>query len=368
MSFAPASRLKFGLETEYLVVRLSDWKPLWHTELSFDEIYPVLESIPLEGILPLDGLELEPPHRKMLPYVVEGYHLPHQDHEAESMLPKGIEIRTPVTDSLETCFAQQRILLDRLQSALSTKNLGVVALSHHPLHHRFRGPQNKRRHDFWLWAMEVMTTYGPDLNVGLPAEWFEKIDQEDLLEKINYYGPAMTALSVAAPFRDGGLWEIRGATGLSLRTYRRSVIAPPIEIHPHENHRLEFKVFDMTPNFDELRSYFGLFIGMLASDRLKGRASNATRIYDSGAVGLTGLRTPEIGARLNELIEASRAVLPEFGLDPEILSPAEARLRSRRTPAEDLIGLFERSGRKLEPVLEELYRATCEGRSLRTHG
>ena len=49
-------------------------------------------------------------------------------------------------------------------------------MSHHPVEDRFEGPQNKRRHDFWQWAMLAMTTYGPDVNVSLPAPLNDRLD------------------------------------------------------------------------------------------------------------------------------------------------------------------------------------------------
>ena len=89
--------------------------------------------------------------------------------------------------------------------------------------------------------MQAMVTYGPDLNVSLPPELNERLDFADLHAKVNYYAPALTALSLASPFYLGRLWKIRGRVGKSIRTYRRSVIAPAIELHPQEAGRLEYK-------------------------------------------------------------------------------------------------------------------------------
>ena len=69
-------------------------------------------------------------------------------------------------------------------------------------------------------------TYGPDVNVSVPKTLAQNIDLEDLNEKVNYYAPALTALSAASPLRQGDLWRIRGRVGKSVRTYHRSAIAP----------------------------------------------------------------------------------------------------------------------------------------------
>ena len=146
--------------------------------------------------------------------------------------------------------------------------------------------------------------------------------------KINHYGPAMTAFSVAAPFRNGELWRVRGEEGLSLRTYRRSIIAPPIEVHPHENRRLEFKVFDMTPNLADIEGYFLLFMTLLLDKDLRGRASNATRIYDSGEVAVEGFGADQVVERASSLLERAQVVLP-MGFRPK---PSQATGTEARQP------------------------------------
>ena len=157
----------FGIEAELLLVDAATFRPLWHPDLTFAALNEVLESIDVDDV-PLDGLRTEPPHAKLMPFVVEGYHLPDDRMNPVDMLPKGIEIRTPVATSIDEAVDWLRTLHVRLDRALASRGIGTVAISYHPIEHHFEGPQNKRRHDFWQWAMEAMLTYGPDLNVGLP--------------------------------------------------------------------------------------------------------------------------------------------------------------------------------------------------------
>ena len=81
-----------------------------------------------------------------------------------------------------------------------------------------------------------MTTYGPDINVSFPEEITQKLfgNIDDLHLKVNYYAPAMAALSLAAPFFGGAPWIIKGERGKSFRTFKRSVIAPAIELQRRE--------------------------------------------------------------------------------------------------------------------------------------
>lgn len=342
---------RFGLEAEFLLVRLDDYHPLWHKDVTFEALNGILERIPLDGVGGLEGLELEPPHRKLMPYVVEGYHVPDQDYAAVDIKPKGVEIRTPVCSTLEGCLATFELLLKRLQEALARENMTAVALSHHPLEKTFSGPQNKRRHDFWQWAMEVMTTYGPDINVALPTELQDQLDVKDLEAKIDFYGPALSALSVASPFVDGGLWDFRGRTGHSFRMFKRSVIAPPIEIHPDEDWRLEFKVFDMPNSTIDFHCQFLCFLALLLTPELKGRASRQSRIYDLGQVARFGLAAEDVKERLNEIFELSPPHLEAWGFNPAPLEHFHRRLRSGRTPADDLIDLYHSRKGRLADVL-----------------
>lgn len=331
---------RFGIEAEYQLAEADTLRPLWHQDLSFDELNEVLESIPFDDLPPLDGLELEPPHRKLMPYAVEGYHVPAPDLSPIDLLPKGIEIRTPVCSSIEQCLACLKTLHDRLEAALSGRGYKLVSLSHHPTEHHFEGPQNKRRYDFWQWAMEVMTTYGPDINVSLPVELNGRIDVADLHRKVNYYSPTLAALSLASPIYRGKLWKNRGTIGKSIRTYRRSVIAPAIELHPEENGRLEFKLFEATNRLEEYYAYFLLWLTLLLDDGLKGRSRNQTRIYDLGAVARFGLDAETVRERAGEVLGRAPAVLDGYGFDVDPLSTMNQRLETGCLPADDIVEQF----------------------------
>lgn len=341
MSNQNRDSFRFGIEAEYQLADSGTFRPLWHQDLSFEELNEALESIDIDDLPPLDGLELEPPHRKLMPFAVEGYHVPAPDLSPIDLLPKGIEIRTPVCSSIEECLDSLKKLHDRLESALSGRGYTLVSLSHHPTEHHFEGPQNKRRHDFWQWAIEVMTTFGPDINVSLPAELNDRIDTADLHQKVNYYSPALAALSLASPIFRGTLWKIRGSIGKSIRTYRRSVIAPAIEIHPEENGRLEFKLFEATNRLDDYHAYFLLWLILLLDDELKGRSHNQTRIYDLSAVARFGLETETVRERAGELLARATAVLGRYGFDPSPLNIIDERLETGRLPADDIIDRFQ---------------------------
>ncbi|MGZ3770879.1 MAG: glutamate-cysteine ligase family protein [Bdellovibrio sp.] len=342
----------YGLELEYLLMDKNSAKPLWYQDVTFKELNACFESISLEGIPSLAGLELEAPHKKNMPYIVEGYHVPDEHFNMVDMLPKGVEIRTPVVNSVEKCLHFAKILFDRLQSGLNEIGYSAVALSHHPLYSEFSGQQNKRRHDFWQWAMEVMTTYGPDINVSLPEELSKRLDLKDLEAKVNYYAPAMAAFSLASPFVDNSLWKIREKYGKSFRTHKRSYIAPPIEIHPDEGFRLEFKVFEMSPHLQDYQNFFLLFLTLLLDENLKGRASKQTRIYDLGNVAQFGFNATEMSDRAAALLQSAFKVLPQWGFSADPLKDFVPRFERKRCPADDMIEKYLQTNDLKEILLE----------------
>lgn len=342
----------FGLEAEFLLVDAGSFEPLWHPQLRFDELYAILESIPADDV-PCDGLDAEPLHRAAMPFIVEGYHLPDPDLNPVSMLPKGIEIRTPACSSIDDCLSGLRTLHQRLQQALAPHGYRAAVLSFHPTQTRFAGPQNKRRHDFWQWAMEAMTTYGPDVNVSLPTDVGKSLDLDDLDAKVNYYAPALTALSLASPLYGGGLWQIRGRVGKSVRTYHRSAIAPAIEIHPDENLRLEFKTFDMSCSLADYHNYFLVWLALILDDGLAGRATAETRIYDMGRVARDGLDAETVRTRCGEVLSRAPGVLEKWGFDSAPLRLFQQRLDTGRVPADDIIDLYQRE-RCVSGVLRHL--------------
>ena len=336
---------RFGLEAEFCLAQKTTLKPLWYKDVSFQQLDSLFTTLSLDGIPSLDGLSAEPPHQKLMPWIVEGYGVPDADFKVIDALPKGVEIRTPVCASIQETLAVYETLYERLKTGLASLNMVPLAISHHPTESKFTGAQNKRRHDFWQWAMEVMTTYGPDINVSFPQDITKKIfsNVEDLHAKVDYYAPAMAAISLNSPFLNGKPWEVKGARGLSHRTFRRSTIAPAIELHEDENFRIEFKVFEMTSNVRDFEAYFLLTTALFLDEELKGRASRYERIYDLGQVARHGLRAEGMRERLSELMKRAPTILERHGFKSEALSIIADRIETYRTPAHAALERYDQT-------------------------
>lgn len=349
-----ADSFHFGLETEYLVVDRENYRPLWYRDLSFQTLNATLEDIPIGDLPSMAGTEIEAPHTRAMPYVVEGYHVADEKGNMVDILPKGLEIRTPICDSLTACLDTLKTLHARMQEAIAPLGYTAVSLSYHPVETEFYAERGWRRHDFWQWALQAMLTFGPDINLSLPHELSARLDLADLELKINYYAPAMAAFSLASPFYAGDIWKVRGRLCKSFRTHRRSTYAPAVELHPHEHMRLEFKPFEMSWRLEDFENYFLLFLTLVLDDGLTGRASNQMRIYDLGAVARWGFYAEEIAPRAEELLARAPKVLRDWGFDPTPLCSFEKRAYFRKTPADELIDRYAEANRDLSQVLRSL--------------
>ncbi len=333
---------RFGLEAEYLLVDVDTFRPLSYRELVFEDLNALLESVPTGDLPSCEALTLAPPHRRRMPIYVEGYHLPDPNVPHPELVPKGLEIRTPICSSIGEAVELLGEYHRRLQRSLADNGYAAVSLSYHPTEESFEGPQGSRSADRWRWAQEAMLTYGPDVNLGLPARLTRTMDRNDLLAKINAYAPALVALTVASPLVRGGPWKVHGRTGKSVRTYRRSVAGQSLRFHDDQQGRIEFKSFEMSHRLKDFHAYFLLVLEVLLDDGLRDRDRDQDRVYGLGAVALDGLNVPTVYNRVAEILERAPRTLARWGFDSEPLRPFHDRLATRRVPADEILELLDR--------------------------
>lgn len=342
----------FGLEVELLLVRSSSSSPLLCTDLKFEELLDLIDSIDTSDIA-IDGLNVKPLHRKPSHYLVEGYTLTDDRMRPVDLLPKGVEIRTPVYHSIDAVLDCVAVLEERLQQRLRAAGMSAVVLGHHPTAVDLQAPPNYERHDYWQWALVATSTYGPDINISLPEPVGKRVDLKKLSARVNYYLPALAALSLNSPLYLGDLWRVRGEIGKSVRTFRRSVYAPIHYIHEKPSLRFEFKAFEMASCLDDYAAYFLCSMALLLDDELVGEASDQERIYDLGRIAVEGLQLEWVRERCRVVLDSSRRIAGELGYDAVCLDEMYRRLQEIWVPADGVIGSFERTA-SVESVLREL--------------
>ncbi len=136
----------------------------------------------------LTGFNIKPLHKRANPYLIEGYYLTDDEMKPRTLLPKGIEVRTPLRSSIEDTVAVLCRGLLNAYAAVFTPDFGyyLCTISHHPTKSNFQAAPNYKRHDYWQWALTAMTTFGPDINISLPQILLEEVDQKHLNERINF--------------------------------------------------------------------------------------------------------------------------------------------------------------------------------------
>jgi len=337
------SSFGFGIETEHCLVRSDNFTPLFHEDLDFERLLALVEEIDVADF-PTDGFNIKPLHRKAIPYLIEGYYLTDEAMKPLEMLVKGLEIRTPIADSIEGSIARLAVLTERLREKVATQNISLCSISHHPTRSKFEARRNYRRNDYWQWALTAMTTFGPDFNVSVPDSLQDAVNRDELNEKINYYLPSVVALSFASPLENGELWQVDGQVGKSLRTFQRSLYAPLYYVHTEPSLRFEFKGFEMATDMNDYKGYFLCGLSMLLDDTLTGRASDEGRINRLRELSVTGLCRPEDKERAAKVLASAEKIACLFDFDASALKTLWERLESNRTPADDIIKQFTTCG------------------------
>ncbi len=147
----------FGIETEFCLLDAQRFNPLFHADLDFERLLTLTDDIPVSDFS-TEGFNIKPLHRKVNPYLIEGYYLTDSDMKPTKMLPKGIEVRTPIAYSIAQTVSNVETLTDRLQRKVEKEGWSLCSISHHPTESDFHAAPNYRRHDYWQWALTAMTT------------------------------------------------------------------------------------------------------------------------------------------------------------------------------------------------------------------
>ena len=343
-------RFKFGIEAQFMLARATDCRPLWVHDVDAEQLLDIIDSIDTDH-LPIDGFTTKPLHRRPSHFLVDGYTLMDAEMQPMKLLPKGIEIRTPACSSIDKSVEMLQDLHVRMNGALRKCGLTSAIVSHHPEEVQFVAPRNNAQNDLWQAALVATTTYGPDINISLPSDQVERVNREELHEKINYYMPALVALSLNSSIVAGALWMVRKEVGKSIYTYRRSMSAPLYMVHQKPQLRFEFKGFEIAERLDDYAAYFLMCLALLLDDKLRGRASDQTRVFDLRACAVMGLASEWVRTRGMQVIESAARIGSGFGFDIAPLDEMARRIDRRCLPADDLAQQFIASNNSIRELI-----------------
>ncbi len=344
------SKFGFGIEAEYLLLD-RDFRPLFAEDLDFVTLRDCVDSIPASD-LGCDGFNIKPLHKNANPYLIEGYYLTDEEMKPHTLLPKGIEVRTPIRSSIEETITVLADATERLRSRIASDfGYYLCTISHHPTKSNFQAAPNYRRHDYWQWALTAMTTFGPDINISLPQNLLAEVDQKHLNERINFYMPSVIALTFASPLLDGQLWTVDGVPGKSVRTYLRSQWAPLYYVHTEPQLRFEFKGLEMPLEIGDYKAFFLVALALLLDTTLTLKTSDEERIANLRYFAVHGLESEASQFCAKALLKAAERTALRLSLDASCLSPLWRRLEAGNSPADRISRTF-RTETTLEKTLE----------------
>lgn len=296
-------------------------------------------------------------------WYIEGYERFNADGQVIDCLPKGIEIRTTVHNTIQGAidelYASFRLLREKAMQAGFTP----VLTSFHPYRTQFvpdpplNAYEEQRRQNSpeARTAFIPLLTYGPDLNLSCQG-----LDSNTLIEiarKLTYYSPYIIPFSYSSPFFQGELWG-----GLSIRTVMRTGIRPAALVYladgaqlvqsdpsltklarlPAEVGRIEFKACDSCHDFALYAGLLALLKGLVLDTTLTGRAT----VPDTDAHQLSareGFAHDDVAVGALAVLQAAQHALGTDE-DAQLLMPLTAMLQQRVTPAHRMIAMFGETG------------------------
>ena len=307
-------------------------------------------------------------------WYIEGFERFLDSEKPFDCMPKGVEIRTTIHDSIDGVITELTESLDLLRNISSAQGFSPVLISFNPYHKEFQPvpPLNdyeiRRRQGSpeKQTAYIPMVTYGPDLNISMSDSQTEQVI--DVGRKLTYYSPFVVPFSFSAPFFGGDLWD-----GLSVRTYVRTGARPAAMVFIHETDkmliskpsltkraridaeigRVEFKAFDSCDDFSIYAGLFALLKGLILDQSLRGRATVPdTKLHQLSS--RKGFEDEVIYLATMEIIKAVRLSLANDP-DVELLAPLEFLLSKRKTPAHKLIEIYKATS-SIETTLNGTYK------------
>lgn len=351
-----ADHFKYGWEVELMVTN-KEFTPLYGDNIPFDSLHEVLASVPVDDI---GYLKEKYVGSGLRPYYIEGYDAGYDGSKVRNVHVKGIEIRTPVTFSIEESVRVFEDYYTRMNQVMEKMGLHLSCFGTHPFQPAFKGERGRRSVIDWASAETAMTTHGLVINISLPDAMEATLDRDALNNRFSYASPAMVLFSANTPFKDGALWQPGGQQAFSERSFRRSFTRNTVYYRDDQHHRKEITLFDMTNNLSLYSAYAALSLGIILSEEqlpvIPDRFSkeNIRRVtlqgYEATLMDrhFLPMKAEDVAHRVLSMCTAS---LVKHGFKESLLAPLWAQLERKETPAHRIIAEFNKS-KSIQSVLE----------------
>lgn len=344
---------KFGIEAEYALVR-PDGRFADFTNTSYSEVQPLIDTLP-DYRHP--ELRVGDAGIRVKNWYVEGDERFDESGRSTGMTFKGIEIRTPVSPTIEESVESLSKLRSLLAAELNGRNWSFTSIGFNPCTSAYEP-------SYTAWEKELQAShigyslpeistlsFGPDLNFSRRSDSPEQV--LETVRRLTFYSPYIVPFSFNSPFRSGAVWE-----GLSYRTYRRTGARPAALAHlsgahhhplvkeadpPSQHLRIEFKAFDMIGDDQLLTELFHLIFGIALADprELPGLAELPDKQLHQ-KVAVAGFDDEHVHREAESVVAAAREALRAAGIERD-LPLLQHMLETRRTPAHSIREQFMRT-------------------------
>ncbi|NJN94231.1 MAG: glutamate--cysteine ligase [Anaerolineales bacterium] len=365
----------FGIEHEVAFLdhegRFADFSRTSYAD--FDQIIEQLPLYPGD----YDHLRRGDAGIKKKRWYIECFERFKDDDKVINCHPKGIEIRTTIHPSIRGAIAELSSSYDLLVETAQQCGYTPVCVAYNPYQTVFEPdpPLNEYEIGVQHQSPEMFTqgiamlTYGPDLNLSIKDMTAEQMI--DLGQKLTHYSPYLVPFSFNAPFYGGQLWE-----GLSARTFFRTgarpaalvFVAEPEQLIrskpslttlarlPAEVGRIEFKAFDVCPDFSLYAGLLALLKGLALDRLLPDRATtpDAALHQLSARCGFDSQRLYLMALAVIEAVDIALAGDPDHAL----LEPLTQSMIERKSPAHRLIEKYQQYGTIEGALLDRVLATT----------
>jgi len=250
---------------------------------------------------------------------VEGFERHDTTGKTIETLPKGLEIRTLPHDNVEGVVTEFRETFAAVMALASNAGLHPLLTSRHPFKTTLgldstigQVERLVRTEQRFALAMRAMLSHGMHVTVSWRDAPAAKM--QDLVEKINYYLPALIPWSFSSPFYEG-----REFPGLCCRNYFRAESRRMADVqNRHGVSALEFRGFDACGDAGLLEALLNLYCGFLLDESLPGRSpeQDPESLKHSS---LAGFSDPSLKESGRQILRASAAAMGDTNGQFELL-------------------------------------------------
>lgn len=284
-------QFQFGIEHEVAFLRSHNTFADF-TNTSYKEFDAIINQLP-EYLGDRNSLRIGDAGIRRKRWYIEGIERFDEQGNLVKCIPKGIEIRTTLHQTIQSALVELNTSFSQLIEIASKFGFTPIATSFNPIQTEFipNPPLNVYECDRMNQCPEdrtehlPMLTYGPDLNLSvIGATVAQTIDWA---KKLTYYSPYLIPFSYSPCDYGGKPWP-----GKSVRTFYRTGARPAVLVFventtdliicdpslikltqkPSEWGRIEFKAFDSCIDFDRYGQLFTLLKGLILDTTLEGRS------------------------------------------------------------------------------------------------